>query len=443
MLCILAPPIMHTQLDRPISSRVLATDATVLKGAVVSADLCSASQAGFLWRASDRANYQMEFVPAVVRAMEGEDPLTQPLFTLKFPYRDDPALTAFVECTQFVQGPKFRFDREAHMNRQELAAWLVGIRFALTHGGGRDERLLCLLDSAVCVNIIRRGRSSSHQLNRIMRRALVLQVLHRCDVAPIWVPTKSNPADDGTRNAKLRRARPMREDDARLWEEAMLDSEWSDRIIGLQWVDKGLAPTKGSESDRDRWWMDAFDKTRGYPGEGLGRAHAPQALSDLRVRVQPITEERYRLRVSEFEKWLNEQQLPALQFLVEHQYWQAADAAMTAYVQCIHNEGAPVSHGTWTLAGAQYLYPALNGHLTGSWLTQRQWQRLVPIQMRPPLPTRLLLALVVTASTLDLEEIMSCSPHWIPRTSRPRRAVIIAASALGTSERLSRGRIEH
>eukprot|EP00971_Amphidinium_carterae_P204870 4065904-Amphidinium_carterae.1 len=125
----------------------------------------------------------MQFVPAVIRAGHGEGPLTQPLFELKFPYREDRALTAFVECTQFRQGPKFRFDREAHINRRELAAWLVGLRFALTHGGGRNERLFCLLDSAVCVNVIRRGRSSSHQLNRIMRRALTLQILHRFDVA--------------------------------------------------------------------------------------------------------------------------------------------------------------------------------------------------------------------------------------------------------------------
>eukprot|EP00971_Amphidinium_carterae_P095207 1883610-Amphidinium_carterae.1 len=53
------------------------------------------------------------------------------------------------------------------------------------------------------------------------------------------------------------------------------------------------------------------------------------------------------------------------------------------------------------MAGAQYLHPAINGHLTGAWLTQRQWQRLVPVQMRPPLPTRVLLALAVTAWTLN------------------------------------------
>eukprot|EP00971_Amphidinium_carterae_P333501 6468281-Amphidinium_carterae.2 len=87
--------------------------------------------------------------------------------------------------------------------------------------------------------------------------------------------------------------------------------------------------------------------------------------------------------------------------LVEQQQWQATDSALTAFVQSLHNRGAPISHGTWALAGVQYWFPAVTGHLSKAWLAQRQWQRLAPVQMRPPMPTRVALALAVTAWVLD------------------------------------------
>eukprot|EP00971_Amphidinium_carterae_P034377 676684-Amphidinium_carterae.1 len=90
-----------------------------------------------------------------------------------------------------------------------MAAWYSGLRFAMKHGFARQSRLFCLLDSAVVTNVIKRGRSSSHQLNPVMRRAVAHQLLHRFEVSAMWIPTKSNPADDGTRDAHLRRARVM------------------------------------------------------------------------------------------------------------------------------------------------------------------------------------------------------------------------------------------
>eukprot|EP00971_Amphidinium_carterae_P336743 6473269-Amphidinium_carterae.1 len=110
---------------------------------------------------------------------------------------------------------------------------------------------------------------------------------------------------------------------------------------------------------------------------------------------------RYRARLAELEVWLSDHGLPNLKTLVESESWQATDAALTAYVQSLHNKELPVSHGTWSLAGAQYTYPSLAGRIPKAWLVQRQWQRLAPSSMRPPLPEKVLLALAVSAWSLN------------------------------------------
>eukprot|EP00971_Amphidinium_carterae_P143281 2838634-Amphidinium_carterae.2 len=174
------------------------------------------------------------------------------------------------------------------------------------------------------------------------------------------------------------------------WTEAMKDAAWSDSVITLQCRDVGIQTERGLLAERDAWWHQAFDQTLGFLGEGP-------------AQVQPITEARYRLRVAALEAWLAEQGLPSLK-------------QFAAYIQTLHNGAAPISYesyGTWALAGTQYVHPAINGHLTNAassaWMTQRQWQRLVPSNMRPPLPSRLLRAMAVTAWCLDwtsLETIM-------------------------------------
>eukprot|EP00971_Amphidinium_carterae_P111797 2214222-Amphidinium_carterae.1 len=102
LLCVLAP-IMHSCLDRPMAEQVIATDATIKRGAVVTAPLSSASQASFLWHASDHVSYPMKFVPAI--GVQDGDPRERPLFQLVYPFVEDSACTRFVETTQFHQGP--------------------------------------------------------------------------------------------------------------------------------------------------------------------------------------------------------------------------------------------------------------------------------------------------------------------------------------------------
>eukprot|EP00971_Amphidinium_carterae_P339227 6476890-Amphidinium_carterae.1 len=89
-------------LSRAVRDELLLLYATIKKGAVVVGDLCCPSQAGFLWRAADQPSYTMQFVPSYM-CPSGEDPLQQPLFTMRFPFRENKAVTSFVETTQFKQ----------------------------------------------------------------------------------------------------------------------------------------------------------------------------------------------------------------------------------------------------------------------------------------------------------------------------------------------------
>eukprot|EP00971_Amphidinium_carterae_P196281 3894557-Amphidinium_carterae.1 len=152
----------------------------------------------------------------------------------------------------------------------------------------------------------------------------------------------------------------MDDEDKKRWKEAMKDGGWSDSMIMLQWRDASVKCSKHAESSRDRWWLDAFDASLGFPGEGPG---VRPIGADLRVRVQPNTEARYRIRVAELEQWLTEHKLPSLREFVESEQWQAVDSALTAYIQSLHNAGVAISYGTWALAGAQYFYPSIAGHL--------------------------------------------------------------------------------
>eukprot|EP00971_Amphidinium_carterae_P068931 1364867-Amphidinium_carterae.5 len=193
----------------------------------------------------------------------------------------------------------------------------------------------------------------------------------------------------------------MAESDLAAWRASMRDASWTSLMVGLQWSDADVKVNKNPQSECEAWWATEFDSSLGFPGEGPGAPANRPVGQDLRERVQPMTEARYRLRVNELEDWLGCQGLPPLKAMIDQQQWPAVDSSLTAYVQALHNQGAPISHGTWTLAGVQYWFPPVATHISGAWLAQRQWQRLAPVQMRPPMPTRVVLALAVTAWVCD------------------------------------------
>eukprot|EP00971_Amphidinium_carterae_P195244 3874301-Amphidinium_carterae.1 len=343
-LCILAP-LMSQHLDTPLSQQLVATDATIERGAVVIATLATPSQAAFLWLASDKPISKMTFVPQMSCVEEKQD-----LFALRLPQRANDALNAFVESSQFRAAASFSFRNKAHINRQELLAWLSGLRCVIRHRLASQQRIFCIIDSMVCEHVIRKGRSSSRQLNAVLQRALGLRLVHGLEPLPMWVPSATNPADDPTRGVKIRRATPMDASMMEQWRSAMQDAGWPTVVTKQQWQELGLdLPLEAKLSIRDQWWRMSYDQTYGYPGEGP-LYPTPGRSADLRTRVQPLTEERYRVRLAHVNAWLHDQHLPSVGTLADQAAWHALDMALLAFVQHLHDVHAPISHGTWALA---------------------------------------------------------------------------------------------
>ena len=68
-----------------------------------------------------------------------------------------------------------------------------------------SERLVTRTDSRVVLGAFAKGRSSSSQLNAILRSCLGWSVLGQKQVCQFWLGSGDNPADDPSRHAPLRR----------------------------------------------------------------------------------------------------------------------------------------------------------------------------------------------------------------------------------------------
>ena len=99
---------------------------------------------------------------------------------------------------------QYAFRRFEHINTQELKALVAEVKDRGLVLRGVGSRLVCLLDSRVCVGALAKGRSSSRQLNDCLRKFLGWRSLLRVGLSVLWINTHDNPADDPSREADLR-----------------------------------------------------------------------------------------------------------------------------------------------------------------------------------------------------------------------------------------------
>ena len=89
-----------------------------------------------------------------------------------------------------------------HINLLELRAIWTSLRWRIERKRSHHQRFLHLTDSAVCLNALVRGRSSSRRLRPVLSRinALILA----SHVHPIWgfVSSSQNPADRPSRRIR-------------------------------------------------------------------------------------------------------------------------------------------------------------------------------------------------------------------------------------------------
>jgi len=93
----------------------------------------------------------------------------------------------------------YRFTQQEHINLLELRALIHTFEWRARRATYGDVRSLHLCDSQVVLSVCVKGRSSSRQLNRLLRKWAALQVSVGIFPLLAWIETHLNPADEPSR----------------------------------------------------------------------------------------------------------------------------------------------------------------------------------------------------------------------------------------------------
>ena len=93
----------------------------------------------------------------------------------------------------------YPYKEKDHINILELRSILHVLEWRSRVSSFHSRRFLHLSDSQVCLSVLTKGRSSSRQLNRLLRRIAALCLA--LDLLPLWawVESRLNPADEPSR----------------------------------------------------------------------------------------------------------------------------------------------------------------------------------------------------------------------------------------------------
>eukprot|EP00438_Fugacium_kawagutii_P025236 Skav236125 [mRNA] locus=scaffold900:158683:159951:- [translate_table: standard] len=93
----------------------------------------------------------------------------------------------------------YRFERQEHINVVEMRAYLHTLEWRLRNAGFGDTRALHLCDSQVVIAVSTKGRSSSRQLNRLLRKLGAMTIAGGVYPILAWIESHLNPADGPSR----------------------------------------------------------------------------------------------------------------------------------------------------------------------------------------------------------------------------------------------------
>jgi len=112
----------------------------------------------------------------------------------------DRSLPPLLERARWKQivSAEFRF-KEEHINVKEARALDTAVRWFLSRPRSLGTRLLAWVDSAVLCFAVRKGRSSSFQLLRRLRRLSALLLSSGVNLFCNWLASEVNPADAPSR----------------------------------------------------------------------------------------------------------------------------------------------------------------------------------------------------------------------------------------------------
>jgi hypothetical protein len=86
-----------------------------------------------------------------------------------------------------------------HINTLELRALLTALQWVLGHTHGVGSRILCWVDNATAVYVMRKGRSSAGTIAPVLRRIASLLLAAGMVANVCWIPSAANPADEPSR----------------------------------------------------------------------------------------------------------------------------------------------------------------------------------------------------------------------------------------------------
>ena len=179
-------PLLAVDLRASWSVRLLATDASSYANGVVAAPL-RRSMLRSLWPLTSAHLPSLLHQPqtAHIKQALALSALRQPALVSVSTPLCDANVAEHIRSTRwstFVSSP---WDREEHINTQELEALHLGLRWCASRPALMGARLPVLVDSSAAYNIARKGRSSTEQLLTIFRRCTAITLALGAYLAPM------------------------------------------------------------------------------------------------------------------------------------------------------------------------------------------------------------------------------------------------------------------
>ena len=177
-------PLIVADMKTPFSNTILASDASGLGGGVTYAHTSSEDARTLAARHAAAGWYTC----------------------LNHDTEETPRLDMAPEALQLVQTASWRtavshrWRHSSHINILEANAVLLGLRWYSSKRRRFHTRVPILVDSAVVVGALAKGRSSSTRLQRQCRRVAAMCLATGIRPYYVWVPTQHNPADRPSRH---------------------------------------------------------------------------------------------------------------------------------------------------------------------------------------------------------------------------------------------------
>lgn len=186
----LALPLCHSNIRWPVSNRISATDAS-LKGGGQAATLTTPSIAQTLYRFSVHRgeSVRLDWIHGQLAPPSEMQPAPESLENL---------MQAHVWNTT----GSCKFAHKQHINVLEMKMLKRELMDLVQHDC-EPARVVVLIDSRVVAGAFGKGRSSSRQLNRILRSMLGWSLVGRRSLHLLWVQSSMNPSDHPSRGARI------------------------------------------------------------------------------------------------------------------------------------------------------------------------------------------------------------------------------------------------